>query len=226
MVLNPITAVEVVVLWPFTEDPAEAFLAIMTASLADRRASRVVKYCRTTVGRDRAMLRAPRFRFDMACSNLLSVGATVYLMDDRRKLWRAELTAVEPKVEGRDMAFALPQGEIRWRHYFVESLGHALLMVSDDHHKRLQLYRLNWDARWWMRMPTSGLSDNVLLLGRVGSAVVPASAAAGHLPGMVLVVCQPWRSTILHMVLNFCGGGGEQPWFWTESRLEAGLDDD
>jgi hypothetical protein len=28
------------------------------------------------------------------------------------------------------------------------------------------------------------------------------------------------------MGLNFCGGGGEQPWFWTESRLGAGLDDD
>ena len=102
-----------------------------------------------------------------------------------------------------------------------------VVSVSDDHHKRIGLYRLNWDARLWVPMPANGLGDGVLLLGRGCSAAVPASAAAGRLPGAVLVVRQPWRSTFLHTGLNFSGDvGGEQPWFWTESRLGAGLDDD
>ncbi|PAN48599.1 hypothetical protein PAHAL_9G394200 [Panicum hallii] len=233
VVLNPITAMRLVVSWPFGEDPTEGFHAVLTASLADPMCflavatDRLVKYCRPTLGGgDWATLRAPGFRYDTACSDLVSVGTMVYLMDERRKLWRADLAAAEPKVERRDTAFVLPPGE-RWRHYLVESLGHVLLVVSDDHHKRIGLYRLNWDARLWVRMPASGLGDGVLLLGRGCSAAVPASAAAGRLPGSVLVVRQPWRSTFVHMGLNFSGdGGGEQPWFWTESRLGAGLDDD
>jgi hypothetical protein len=232
VVLNPITAAKVVVSWPFGENPAEGLHAVMTASLADPACflvvatDRVIKYCRPALGGDWATLRAQGFRFDTACSDLVSVGATVYLMDERRKVWRSNLAAAEPKVERRDTSFALPQGEIRWRHYLVESLGHVLLVVSDDHHKRLGLFRLNWDTRLWVRTPASALGEQVLLLGRGCSAVVPASAAAGRSPGTVLVVRQPWRSSVLHMGLNFCGGGGEQPWFWTESRLGAGLDDD
>ncbi|OEL31151.1 hypothetical protein BAE44_0007830 [Dichanthelium oligosanthes] len=233
VVLNPITAARLDLSWPFGEDPVEGFHAVMTASLADPACflaiatDRVVKYCRPVLGGGWATLRVPGFRYDTACSDLVSVGATVYLMDERRKLWRADLAAAEPKVERRDTSFVLPQqGDIRWRHYLVESLGHVLFVVSDDHHKRLALYRLNWDARLWVRAPASALGDTVLLLGRGCSAAVPASAASGRSPGTVLVVCQPWRSTVLHTGLNFSGGGGEQqPWFWTESRLGAGLDD-
>ncbi|KAF8728049.1 hypothetical protein HU200_018623 [Digitaria exilis] len=241
VVLNPITAARVVVSWPFGEDPAEGFHAVMTASLADPAScflavatDRVVKYCRPALGGGGvrwATLRAPGFRYDTACSDLVSVGATVYLVDERRKLWRANLAAAEPKMERRDTAFVLPQAQqaegVRWRHYLVESLGHVLLVISDDHHRRLGLYRLNWDARLWVPTPASGLGDSVLLLGRGCSAAVPSSAAAGRLPGTVLVVRQPWRSsTFLHDGLKFPGGGGEQPWFWTESRLGNGLDDD
>ncbi|CAL4923712.1 unnamed protein product [Urochloa decumbens] len=238
--LNPITGMVVPVPWPFGEDPTtEGFHAVLTASLADPgcilavATDRLVRYCRPAVRGGWATLRAPGFRYDTACSDLVSVGATVYLMDERRKLWRADLAAAEPKVERRDTAFALPQmlaGEsARWRHYLVESLGNVLLVVTDDHHRRVGLYKLNWDMRLWVRTPASVLGDMVLLLGRGCSAAVPILAAAGRAPGTVLVARQPWRSTVQQMGLNFCGGGGgrgEQPWFWTETRLSAGLEDD
>lgn len=231
LVLNPITAGQVVVSWPFGEDPTEGFHAVLTAPLGDPgcflavATDRLIKYCRPAVGGDWATLRAPGFRYDTACSDLVSVGATVYLMDERRKLWRADLAAAQPKVERRDTAFALPQGE-RWRHYLVESLGHVLLVVSDEHHKRLGLYRLSWEARLWVPTPASGLGDSVLLLGRGCSAAVPASAASGRSPGTVLVVRQPWRCSFLHVDIGLSFRGGGEPWFWTESRLGAGLGDD
>ncbi|CAN6300203.1 unnamed protein product [Urochloa humidicola] len=234
---NPITGMLVAVSWPFGEGPTEGFHAVLTASLADPgcilavATDRLVRYCRPAVGGGWATLRAPGFRYDTAGSDLVSVGATVYLTDERRKLWRADLAAAEPKMERRDTAFALPQllagEEARWRHYLVESLGHVHLVVSDDHHRRVGLYKLDWGARLWVRTPASGLGDMVLLLGRGCSAVVPASASAGRAPGTVLVARQPWRSTVQQMDLNFRGdGGGEQHWFWTESRVGAGLDDD
>ncbi|CAN6288844.1 unnamed protein product [Urochloa humidicola] len=238
--LNPVTGMLVAVPWPFGEDPTEGFHAVLTASLADPRCflavatDRLVRYCRPAVrGGGWATLRVPGFRYDTACSDLVSAGATVYLVDERRKLWRADLAAAEPNVERRDTAFALPQllvggNAARWRQYLVESLGHVHLVVSDDHHRRLGLYKLNWEARLWVRTPArAALGDSVLLLGRGCSAAVPASAAAGRAPGTVLVARQPWRSTVQQMGLSFCGGGGgEQPWFWTESRLGPGLEDD
>ncbi|KAJ1296345.1 hypothetical protein BS78_01G293400 [Paspalum vaginatum] len=232
VVLNPITNGQVDVSWPFGEgeEPTEGgFHAVMTASLVDPACflavakDRVVKYCRPAAGRAGGWvtLHAQGFRFDAARSDLVSVGTTVYLVDGRRKLWRADLVATEPKVERRDTAFELPGGEA-WRHYLVESLGHVLLVVSDEHHQRLGLYSLNWGARMWVPTPASGIGDTVLLLGRGCSAAVPASAAAGHSPGTVLAVRQPWRWSSVHMGLNFCRG---QPWFWTASRLGAGLGD-
>jgi hypothetical protein len=233
LVLNPITGGQVVVSWPFKED-TDGFLAVLTAPLGDPgcflavATDRLIKYCHPAGGGEWATLRALGFRYDAALSDLVSVGDTVYLVDERRKIWRADLAAAQPKVERKDTAFALPQGEW-WRHYLVESLGHILLVVSDPHHKRLGLYRLRWDVNLWVSMPASGLGDSVLLLGRGCSAAVPASAAAGRLPGTVLVAHQPFRCSFLHVGigwLNFPGGGGDQPWFWTESRLGAGLGDD
>ncbi|XP_062200285.1 uncharacterized protein LOC133902972 [Phragmites australis] len=226
VLMNPITGARGVIAWPFGEKVIDGFHAVLTSSPADPACflavatDRLVAYCRPGRGGGWVTLRAPGFRYDTAGSDVLAVGATVYLVDERRKLWRADLAAAEPKVERRDTAFALPQGERRL-HYLVKSLGHVHLVVSDEHHKRMALFRLDWHARMWVPTPADGLGDRVLLLGRGCSAAVPSWAASGRAPGTVLIARQAWG--FLHVGSD--ARGGEQPWFWTESRLNAGLDD-
>ncbi|KAL6641432.1 hypothetical protein ACP70R_019613 [Stipagrostis hirtigluma subsp. patula] len=227
---NPVTGARCVLAWPFGEKSAEGFHAVLTASPADPACflavatDRLVAYCRPgRRGGGWATLRAPGFRYDTAGSDVVSVGATVYLVDERRKLWRADLSAAEPKVERRDTAFAIPQGE-RWRHYLVESLGHVHLVVLDDHQKHMGLFRLDWHSRLWVPTAAAGLGDSVLLLGRGCSAAVPASAAL-RAPGTVLVARQPWSFLHVGSTAHGGGGGGGQQWFWTESRMGAGMED-
>lgn len=226
VLVNPITGAQGVVAWPFGDKGSEGFHAVLTSSPADPACflvvatDRLVAYCRPVRGGGWVTLRAPGFRYDTAGSDFVAVGATVYLVDERRKLWRADLAAAEPKVERRDTAFALPQGEM-WRHFLLESLGHVHLVVSDEHHKRLALFRLDWHARLWVRAAAAVLGDRVLLLGRGCSAAVPTLAAARRAPGTVLVARQPWS----FMHAGSIARGGGQLWFWTESRLDAGPDD-
>jgi hypothetical protein len=48
---------------------------------------------RACAGRRR--LRAPGYHHDAACSDMVAVGSTVYLVDERKKLWHAELAALK-----------------------------------------------------------------------------------------------------------------------------------
>jgi hypothetical protein len=74
----------------------------------------------------------------------VAVGSTVYLVDERRRLWRSELAASEPKVERRDTAFTVTHGDKkRWSHHLFESFGNVHLVVSDERHKRVGLFSLD-----------------------------------------------------------------------------------
>ncbi|KAL6905304.1 hypothetical protein ACP4OV_002905 [Aristida adscensionis] len=238
---NPITGARRVLAWPFGDRGTEGFHAVLTASPADPACflavatDRLIAYCRPgrRGGGGWATLRAPGFRYDTSGSDVVSVGSTVYLVDERRKLWRADLAVADPKVERRDTTFVLEEGEgdRRWRHYLVESLGHVHLVISDEHQKNMGLFRLDWISRLWTPTVAEALGDRVLLLGRGCSAAVPA-AAARRAPGSVLVTRQPWSFVHVGSTVHGGGaggggggGGGGQQWFWTESQLGAGADE-
>ncbi|GJM91401.1 hypothetical protein PR202_ga07765 [Eleusine coracana subsp. coracana] len=169
-----------------------------------------------------ATLRAPGFRHDTVASDIAAVGSTVYLVDERRKLWRADLAVAEPKVERRDTAFALPGSPERWAHHLVELFGNVHLVVSDQRLRRVALFRLDWQARMWMPKAASILGDRVMLLGHGCSVAVPASAAPGRAPGTVLFARQPWD---IPQVGSSSDRDGAQQWFWSECRLGAGAGD-
>ncbi|KAK3153242.1 hypothetical protein QOZ80_2BG0169710 [Eleusine coracana subsp. coracana] len=177
---NPITGARDILPWPFGDNGPEGIRAVLTSSPADPAcflavaADRMIAYCRpgraprggggaNAVG-VWATLRAPGFRHDTVASDIAAVGSTVYLVDERRKLWRADLAVAEPKMERRDTAFALPGNP----------------------------ERLDWQARMWMPKAASVLGDRVLLLGHGCSVAVPAYAAPGRAPGTVLFARQTW----------------------------------
>ncbi|KAL5224326.1 hypothetical protein ABZP36_010965 [Zizania latifolia] len=226
-VLNPITDEGKVIPWPF-DNCNERFHAHLTSSPVDRACflvvvtDRLIAYCRPAHFQGWQTLRAPGFRYHAASSDVVSLSSSlVFLVDQRGKLWRVELAEQQPHVERRDTAFALPSKELR-RYYLVESLGHILLVLSDDRHKCVSLYKLDWAARMWA--PTDGWrGDRVLLLGRGCSAAVPASSAAGRVPGTVLFARQP--TSISDMDSSVRGDGGGQAWFWSETRVDATPDD-
>ncbi|KAK1695777.1 hypothetical protein QYE76_012474 [Lolium multiflorum] len=229
VLVNPISGARVVVSWPFGDrSPNARFQAALTSSPADRSAfflvvatDRLVAYCRPG-HQDQAWrtLRAPGFRYDAAGSDIVTVGAMVYLIDSRRKVWRADLGDPEPKVERRNTACPLPfpfeEGSMR--HYLVESLWSVHLVVTDEHHARVALFRLDWDKRAWVALDRVG-GDRVLLLGRGCSAFVPP--AAGRPPGMVLFAHQPSLSLA---DVDVDSGGAAPAWFWSETRLNNGSD--
>jgi hypothetical protein len=234
LLLNPVSSARVVVSWPFVGDnkqspsPTNArFHAALTASPCNPgacflvvAADRLVAYCRPGQRQDQAWrtLRAPGFRYDAASSDIATVGAVVYLVDDRRKVWRADLADPDPKVERRNTACPLPFGESSMRHYLVvESLRHVHLVLSDDRHARVALFRLDWDKRTWA--PERVGDDRVLLLGRGCSAFTPP--ARGRPPGMVLFAHQP--SFSLAEVGD--GRAAGPSWFWAETRLNDGSED-
>lgn len=133
MLLNPITGDQRIVAWPFARWNAR-FHAVLTSSPAAGEAGcflvvvadRLLAFCRPGADfQGWETLRAPGFRHHAALSDVVAVGATVYLVDERRRLWRADLADENPKVQRRDTGFALPSLELR-RHYLVESLGHVL----------------------------------------------------------------------------------------------------
>lgn len=221
MLLNPITGDQRIVAWPFARWNAR-FHAVLTSSPAAGEAGcflvvvadRLLAFCRPGADfQGWETLRAPGFRHHAALSDVVAVGATVYLVDERRRLWRADLADENPKVQRRDTGFALPSLELR-RHYLVESLGHVLLVLSDERHNRVALYKLNWDARAWLPIAACP-GERVLLLGRGCSAAVPPSSAAGRAPGTVLFAHQP--STLPDVDVAARG----QAWFWSESRVGA-----
>ncbi|TVU01619.1 hypothetical protein EJB05_52922, partial [Eragrostis curvula] len=230
---NPITGARRVLAWPFGEKGSEGIRAALTSSPADPACflavatDRLIAYCRPgrAGGGGWATLRAPGYRHDTIASDMVAVGSAVYLVDERRKIWRADLAAAEPKVERRDTAFGLPEEgeEDRWSHYLVEAFGNVHLVVSDERHRRLALFRLNWHPRTWVPSDASVLGDRVLLLGHGCSAAVPASAAAGRAPGTVLFARQPLET--LHVGADIRDPAGAQQWFWSELRLDAGVDD-
>ncbi|KAM0859414.1 hypothetical protein ACQ4PT_047200 [Festuca glaucescens] len=199
VLVNPISGARVIVSWPFGDkSPNARFHAALTSSPADRSAfflvvatDRLVAYCRPGQ-QDQAWrtLRAPGFRYDAAASDIVAVGAMVYLVDGRSKVWRADLADPEPKVH---------------------------LVVTDEHHARVALFRLDWDKRTWVVMNRVG-GDRVLLMGRGCSAFVPP--AAGRPPGMVLFAHQPSLS-----LADEDGGAAGPAWFWAETRLKDGSDD-
>ncbi|KAF6995317.1 hypothetical protein CFC21_011839 [Triticum aestivum] len=222
---NPVAGARLVLSWPFKEKNAEGrFHAALTSSPADRRAcflvlatDRLVAYCRPgQQDQGWLTLRAPGFRYDPAASDIVTVGAMVYLVDGRRKVWRADLVDPEPKVERRNTACQLPFGESSMRHYLVESLRHVHLVLADEHNARVALFRLDWDKKMWMQDRVRG--DRVLLLGRGCSASVPA--ASGRPPGMLLFAHQPSLSLV---DVGGCGAG--LAWFWAESWVDDGSDD-
>jgi hypothetical protein len=225
---NPVTGMRQILPWPFGDKGYEGIRAVLTSSPADPACfltvatDRTIAYCRPGGGGGWATLRAPGYRHDTIGSDIVAVGSTVYLVDERRRLWRAELAAPEPKVERRDTAFAVAHGDNnRWSHHLFESFGNVHLVVSDERHKRVGLFSLDWQARMWMRRSASVLVDRVLLLGHGCSAAVPASAAAGRAPGTVLFAREAWDP--LHVGSSV--RDGSQQWFWSEMRLDAGVDD-
>ncbi|CAM0956265.1 unnamed protein product [Alopecurus aequalis] len=225
VLVNPVARARVIVSWPFEEKSANAkFHAALTSSPADSRAcflvvatDRLLAYCRPCQ-QDQGWrtLRAPGFRYDAATSDIVSVGAMVYLVDGRRKVWRADLADPEPKVERRNTACPLPFGERSMRHYLVESPRHVHLVLTDEHHARVALFRLDWDKRMWA--PDHVPGDRVLLLGRGCSAFVPP--ATGRPPGMVLFAHQPSLSLV-----DVDRGGAGVAWFWAETRPDEGSND-
>lgn len=232
--MNPITGAMHVLKWPFSDKSSEGIRAVLTSSPADPAcllavaADRMIAYYRRP-GRAGAFdgwatLRAPGFRHDTVASDIVAVGSTVYLVDERRKLWRADLAIQEPKVERRDTAFAMPASHAgdKWAHHLVESFGNVHLVVTDERCRRVALFSMNWQARMWMPKSASVLGDRVLLLGHGCSAAVPASAAPGHAPGTVLIARQPWNPVHVGSSSN---RDAAQQWFWSELRLDdAGVD--
>jgi hypothetical protein len=226
---NPITGAMKVLPWPFGDKApvSEGIRAVLTCSPADPSCflavatDRLIAFCRPGRGGGGwATLRAPGYRHDAACSDMVAVGSTVYLVDERRKLWRAELAAPEPRLERRDTAFALQQqGDSRWSNYLMESFGNVHLVVSDQRHKHVALYQLDWQERIWLRKAASVLGDRVLLLGHGCSAAVPASTATGHRPGAVLFARQTLDPLLVGSTI--C----DQQWFWSQSRLDSEVDD-
>uniref|UniRef100_A0A0D9XM74 KIB1-4 beta-propeller domain-containing protein n=1 Tax=Leersia perrieri TaxID=77586 RepID=A0A0D9XM74_9ORYZ len=211
---------------PNVSSGGNCFLVVVT--------DRLLAYCR--LGRDGFFggwetLRAPGFRFHVSLSDALAVGpTTVVAVDERRRLWRVDL-AVEgnPKVvQRRDTGFELPppwtEDVAVTRQYLVESAGHVILVVSDERHTRVAMYKLNWDARAWLpaaAVPGGGGDGRVLLLGRGCSAAVPAASAGGRAAGSVLFVRQPSMIPDVDVVAAAAGGGGGMAWFWSESRVGA-----
>ncbi|KAF0928629.1 hypothetical protein E2562_006066 [Oryza meyeriana var. granulata] len=223
VLVNPITDEQRFFAWPFAKWNVR-FHAVLTSSPIDEGCflvvvtDRLLAFCRPDDFQGGwQTLRAPGFRYHAALSDVVSVGSTVYLVDERRRLWRVDLADENPKVQRRDTGFALPSQETR-RQYLVESLGHVLLVLSDDRHNRVALYKLNWEARAWL--PTASCpGERVLLLGRGCSAAVPSSSAAGRAPGSVLFAYQP--STMPDVDGAVRGVVGGQAWFWSESRVGA-----
>nr|AAP54925.2 expressed protein [Oryza sativa Japonica Group] len=116
MLLNPITGDQRIVAWPFARWNAR-FHAVLTSSPAAGEAGcflvvvadRLLAFCRPGADfQGWETLRAPGFRHHAALSDVVAVGATVYLVDERRRLWRADLADENPKVQRRDTGFALP----------------------------------------------------------------------------------------------------------------------
>uniref|UniRef100_A0ACD5TMK0 Uncharacterized protein n=1 Tax=Avena sativa TaxID=4498 RepID=A0ACD5TMK0_AVESA len=230
VLVNPVSGARLVLSWPFgekTPNPNGRFHAALTSSPADRSRAcflvvatdRLVAYCRPG-HQDQAWrtLRAPGFRHEAPASDIVSVGTTVYLVDGRRKVWRADLADAEPKVQRRNTACPLPFGDGEdtiMRHYLVGLLGHVHIVITDEHHARVALFRLDWDKRMWV--PDRVPGDRVLLLGRGCSAFVPP--AAGRPPGMVLFAHQPSLSGVDR------GRAAGLAWFWVESRLNDGSED-
>nr|AAG13486.1 hypothetical protein [Oryza sativa Japonica Group] len=199
MLLNPITGDQRIVAWPFARWNAR-FHAVLTSSPAAGEAGcflvvvadRLLAFCRPGADfQGWETLRAPGFRHHAALSDVVAVGATV---------------AGTRGSRSRSL-------ELR-RHYLVESLGHVLLVLSDERHNRVALYKLNWDARAWLPIAACP-GERVLLLGRGCSAAVPPSSAAGRAPGTVLFAHQP--STLPDVDVAARG----QAWFWSESRVGA-----
>ncbi|KAG8083874.1 hypothetical protein GUJ93_ZPchr0010g11123 [Zizania palustris] len=228
LMLNPITDQGKVVPWPF-DNINGCFHAHLTSSPGDRGCflvmvtDKLIAYCRPAIYQGWYALRAPGFRYHEASSDVVSLSSSlVFLVDQRRKLWRVELAEQPPQVECRDTAFALPSEELR-RYYLVESLGHIHLVLSEDRHKRIALYKLDWAAASMWAPMDGWCGDRVLLLGRGCSAAVPASSAAGRAPGTVLFARQPM--SIRDMDRSVRGDSRGQAWFWSETRVDAGPDD-
>ncbi|XP_015697070.2 uncharacterized protein LOC102713028 [Oryza brachyantha] len=217
MLFNPITGEQRIVAWPFVKWNVR-FHAVLTSSPAHAGCflvvvwDRLLAFCRPDDFQGWQTLRSPGFRYHAARSDVVSVGSMVYVVDERRRLWRVDLDDVNPKVLRRDTGFTLPSQELR-RHYLVESLGHVLLVLSDERYSNVALYKLNWEARAWLPVAACP-GERVLLLGRGCSAAVPSSSAAGHAPGSVLFAHQPSTMPDVDGVI-----GDRQAWFWSESRV-------
>jgi hypothetical protein len=129
-----------------------------------------------------------------------------------------------PKVEHRNTACPLPFGESSMRHYLVvESLRHVVhLVLSDDRHARVALFRLDWDKRAWA--PERVGDDRVLLLGdilllgddrvllleRVGDdRVLLRRSPTGDV--QALLVVSPGRGELMGMEFSPLPGGGRGP---------------